>query len=138
MRSWQLLLLMASVKYFAASSVTWLFLRFNQLSWDSLHLNNLQTSKQWNGSMLLWFKSKCEICWTFLITFTNGEQSTAVRWHELKFTKLKLICWSFLWAISSISLLSLIHLNNVTAKSRLSSVGQESLSLALHSLSTVR
>ena len=124
-RSWQLLLLKASAKYFAVSSVNWLCLRFNQLSWDSLHFNNLQISKQPNGPTLLWLKSKCEICWTFLITFTNEEQSTAVRWPRIKFTKLKLICWSFLWTIDSILSLSLQHLKNVTAKSRSSSVGQQ-------------
>ena len=51
--SWQLLLLMASDKYFAASSVNWFLVRFNQLSWDSLHFNNLQISKQPNRPMLL-------------------------------------------------------------------------------------
>ena len=124
-RSWQLLLLMASAKYFAPSSVNWFPPRSNQLSWDLLHFNNLQISKQPNGPKLLKAKSKCEICWTFLITVTTEAQSTGVSWQSLKFTKLKLICCSFLWTISSISLLSLMHLNNVTAKCFLSLVGQQ-------------
>ena len=119
---WQLL--MASAKFFAASSVNWFLVRFNQLSWDSLHFNNLQSSKQPNGPMLLKLKSKCEICWT-LITFTNEEQSTAVRWQRIKFTQLKFICWSFLCASDFILLFSFKHLINVTANSRSSSVGQQ-------------
>ena len=123
--SWQLLLLlMALAKYFAASSVNWFHVRFNQLSWDSLHFNNFKISRQPNRPMSLPLKFKRQIC-CILITFTNEEQSTAVRWQRIKFTQLKFICWSFLRASDFILLFSFKHLINVTANSRSSLVGQQ-------------
>ena len=74
--------------------------------------------------MLLVPKSKCEIFWK-LITFTNEEQSTAVRRPAIKFTQLKLIFLSFLCASWFILLFSFIHLINVTAISFSSLVGQQ-------------
>ena len=92
--SWQLLLLMASAKCCAASSVNWFLVRFNQLSWDSLHFNNLQISKQPNRPMLLYLKSKCEICWTLLHLLKRAINSCEVtinkiypiKFHMLKFS----------------------------------------------------
>ena len=47
---------------------------------------------------------------------------------------MKLICWSFLWTIDSILLLSLLHLKSVTAKSCSFSVGQQVIILCSFSV----